>query len=108
MDVSISSCPFCGCENIFVGSSADIIFDNDYEHFACVCDASEGGCGATGGFAQSKEEAVSKWNKRCGKQIPVQEALTLRNTLTENDLITMRGLMQFNKLIYKFNEEQTT
>jgi len=33
--------------------------------------------------------------------VPVSEVIKLRNELVENDLITMRGLMRMNQLIYK-------
>ena len=66
-------CPFCGkMESVQVRSMSQMIgdeFDDGlYESYAVVCNANESagfvGCGAKGGYADSKLEAISKWNMR--------------------------------------------
>jgi hypothetical protein len=66
-------CPMCGNNHEpKIVSSYDIDTEdlgND-EFFAVFCDAGAGllevhkGCGASGGYAKTKELAVSKWNTR--------------------------------------------
>lgn len=69
------SCPFCG-------KSVAVIMD-DYgeclerwgdefdesgleatDYKAVVCSFSDGGCGASGGWRKTEEEAVEAWNRR--------------------------------------------
>ena len=64
-------CPFCGKNATGRVSSSYDIFDHDDgsgENFAVFCDASNphglGGCGASGGFFDTKEQAISAWNRR--------------------------------------------
>ena len=72
----IRRCPFCGGENLFVGTEADIkcltesdreIFeeaDLDCSFYAVCCDYQQGGCGTVGGFRKTEEEAIELWNRR--------------------------------------------
>ncbi len=55
-------CPHCG-------KSVAVILNLELEKPYCscvcvVCDVSQGGCGATGGFTTSEEKAIEKWNER--------------------------------------------
>lgn len=60
-------CPFCG-----VTGPAKIATSQDLKgpecgsesDFTIVCDAQKSGCGATCGYAASKERAIQKWNRR--------------------------------------------
>lgn len=59
----LKPCPFCN------GIKLDII-DGECEGFggigkAVVCNYNQGGCGATGGFRPTEEEAIEVWNRRC-------------------------------------------
>lgn len=63
-------CPMCGKRVAEFTSCAELEecenFEScDSEPFICVvCSATNGGCGATGGYAPSAEEAAKKWNRR--------------------------------------------
>jgi Lar family restriction alleviation protein len=68
----IKPCPHCGGTNIECLSNYEI---EEYEQedinsdphgvsYTVVCNVRKGGCGATGGFADSKEDAIEKWNCR--------------------------------------------
>lgn len=75
----ILPCPHCG-KNVTVMSNAKELeacrhfenekcpyFEWEEQYCSCVCvvcDVSQGGCGATGGFATSEEKAIEKWNER--------------------------------------------
>jgi len=48
-------CPFCG-ESKYIGVKTTI---NNYHHFA-LC----GSCGASSGYENTVEQAISAWNKR--------------------------------------------
>ena len=63
----LKPCPFCGNTQPKLLRDADIsIYYQGHVpvDYAVVCDATKGGCGATGGFAGSKEKAAYNWNKR--------------------------------------------
>ena len=74
MSEKIIPCPFCGKTDpvgVFLHSQIvclddlyDDLYDEDY--FAVCCDAQKGGCGAVGGYCETKEEAIEKWNRRSG------------------------------------------
>ncbi len=53
----LKACPFCGNTN-----SLNIDVDDDV--FAVNCNWKEGGCGATGGYRYTEEEAIEVWNNR--------------------------------------------
>lgn len=47
----------------------------DTDPFVCVvCNSNKGGCGATGGYSDSEEGAIEKWNRR---PAPENKPLTL-------------------------------
>ena len=58
-------CPHCQKENLVVETEAEIenyrneASDSD---FAVICNYKTGGCGATGGFRVSQEDAILAWN----------------------------------------------
>lgn len=52
----IKKCPFCGNKNT-------LIVNSDYGQYHAVCSARDGGCGASSGYFESKEEAAEAWNK---------------------------------------------
>lgn len=68
----LKPCPFCNkTEPLYVISSYEDTSEEDDgnpESWAVVCDASsppaKGGCGGSGGYALSIDEAVAKWNKQ--------------------------------------------
>lgn len=70
-------CPFCGKpETVTVLSSFDLYDDDsgNEECFAVLCDAGKpggkGGCGASGGFYPSRQEATAAWNRRAHLATP--------------------------------------
>ena len=75
--LGVLSCPFCGkAETVeIVDSDAfrdlmpwDVEPEGHTLYWAVMCDASKpggkGGCGASGGFAPTKEAAAERWNTR--------------------------------------------
>lgn len=62
---AISACPFCGnatAQRIF--SAKELYSSYDSNQWAVICDANNGGCGASSSFCEAKAAAVKKWNKR--------------------------------------------
>ena len=72
-------CPFCGkSETLTIGKASDAFSEPDecgdpmpYMHtesYAVTCNASKpdgpGGCGASGGYFPSEDEAIAAWNRR--------------------------------------------
>lgn len=73
-------CPHCGKQTAVLSCAKELeeckYFEDEdkcpsFEWFEppckmvrVVCDFQKGGCGATGGYATSIEEAVKKWNMR--------------------------------------------
>lgn len=67
----LKPCPFCGNKK-----AVEIIDSADTEEvdFFCVekvesdyhiiCNVSKGGCGASSGYADTKDEAIKAWNRR--------------------------------------------
>lgn len=71
-EYDIDSCPFCGNDDIgFLKADSawtmDPVGDGE-ENFsngiACCCGLNRGGCGATGRYCSTKNEAVRCWNRR--------------------------------------------
>jgi len=66
---SLLPCPFCGkTESVQVCTASEILGDefdsSNYESYSGICDSSIGGCGANGGYADTKREAAQNWNMR--------------------------------------------
>ena len=80
MKHELKPCPFFGkVDSLFVGTDEEIEqLDKDKDeitgYFAVVCSALVGnqgdtgeyhaGCGASGGYADTKDNAIKKWNTR--------------------------------------------
>lgn len=74
----VKRCPFCGRHDTLTLTTAQELAEQDSDHdgefwehsdsWAVICDASRpngpGGCGASGGFFPSEDEAVAAWNRR--------------------------------------------
>ena len=62
----LKPCPFCRkSDSVAVYSAAEISKDpNELECYAVCCDIEKGGCGATGGYKDTPEEASENWNQR--------------------------------------------
>lgn len=63
-DVShLQRCPHCGKQEVL-----EIVCDDETEDcsyfYSIVCNLNKGGCGASGGYRDSKKEAIETWNKR--------------------------------------------
>ena len=54
----LKPCPFCKKEVARIWE--------DEGDFTVVCDWGKGGCGASGGYRGTEEEAVKAWNRRPG------------------------------------------
>ncbi|MBQ9733938.1 MAG: hypothetical protein IJV74_06865 [Clostridia bacterium] len=72
----LRACPFCGATVAVVGTFAEHEFMDsdhpDYEwaskHYDVVCDALEGGCGAScNGCHDTPEKAIEHWNRRAAE-----------------------------------------
>lgn len=62
---NLKTCPFCGNKNVEICSGAEIEEDeNIAECYAVVCSIHDGGCGATGGYKNTREDAAKNWNNR--------------------------------------------
>ena len=65
-------CPFCSkTDSLVIESCVDLQdcknydkCDEEYSYRAVICSFNRGGCGASGGFAKTREEAIAKWNRR--------------------------------------------
>ena len=65
-------CPFCSnTDSLVIDSCVDLQNCENYRkcdeedlYMAVVCNVNLGGCGASGGFAKTREEAIAKWNRR--------------------------------------------
>lgn len=56
-------CPFCGKEVAEYEKSEDD-YSFPLNQYTVICNAINGGCGATCGYNPSKIEARKKWNRR--------------------------------------------
>jgi len=53
----IKPCPFCG-------KSDSVEIECDSEQFYVICSCYKDGCGASGGYRDTEEDAWEAWNKR--------------------------------------------
>ena len=61
----LKPCPFCGNKAVKVCSSEEINGEGfSAKSYAVLCSISDGGCGASGGYKDTREEAVANWNQR--------------------------------------------
>jgi len=63
----LKKCPFCGKTNIYIAPDWELEGkdpDDGTGYFAAVCNYQNGGCGASGGYRETKEEAIAAWNNR--------------------------------------------
>ncbi|MBU2701144.1 hypothetical protein Ga0466249_002258 [Sporomusaceae bacterium BoRhaA] len=63
------SCPFCGGKNIEFDDCKGTEACNNFEecksaYYTVVCNINKGGCGASSGYYQTKEQAIKAWNRR--------------------------------------------
>lgn len=68
--MKLAPCPFCGNTKLFVGTEMEILTDENEigGGYTVCCDYTQGGCGATSGYRETKEEAISVWNKRVNNE----------------------------------------
>lgn len=70
MDDKLKACPFCGKDVAIVTSCVGIEGCENFEEcnhdgYSCVvCNAQNGGCGASGGYYPSDDKAIEAWNRR--------------------------------------------
>ena len=86
MTEKLKKCPICGkIDTLFVGTSKEIEEKKEDEYssgyFAVCCNFQHGGCGTTGGYRATEEEATTLWNTRAEDE----------NPLTLNELLKMDG-----------------
>lgn len=69
----LKPCPFCGkTESLIVGTDEEFGEVGCGEYYQVCCSAyqdfstnrNDGGCGASSGYAFTREEAIEKWNRR--------------------------------------------
>ena len=63
----LKKCPFCGNTNICVMMDWEIEGRDESDgagFYSVVCNYLNGGCGACGGYRETKDEAIIAWNKR--------------------------------------------
>jgi len=63
-------CPFCGSKDSVVILTGAEVDENSgrtpaqEESYVAICSAWNNGCGATGGYGVTFNEAINKWNQR--------------------------------------------
>ena len=65
--MNIKTCPFCGSNSVSCASDQELNFGEDTSQdstFCVNCDFQKGGCGATGPFRLTIDEAIEAWNRR--------------------------------------------
>ena len=62
MEYNLKYCPFCGNEVVRLITRHGI--DGWRDRYYILCDYNDGGCGASGGWYHSSNEAVACWNRR--------------------------------------------
>jgi Lar family restriction alleviation protein len=73
MSEKLKPCPFCGKEvAVFTTCKeeedcAKFEVCEDVGYLCIVCDFNKGGCGASGGYHETREEAIDAWNRRAEK-----------------------------------------
>lgn len=65
----VKACPFCKDEKAPRVLTAEELSprgdpEENSNNFVVCCDVHENGCGGTGGFAQTSEQAIKQWNRR--------------------------------------------
>lgn len=69
-EIKLKPCPFCGNGKIEILSEPEELDDINYSQFVACCSVLANGCGATGGFAGTEQEAADKWNRRADTNDP--------------------------------------
>ena len=73
-DTKLKSCPFCGKEVQIISNCIELEECENFEECTgntlstVVCNFKKGGCGATGGYRVTKEEAIKAWNRRASNE----------------------------------------
>lgn len=65
--LTLAPCPFCNSDTALHLVTPDELHECDSGNdsdVAVICDYHMRGCGATGGFRQTEEEAIALWNSR--------------------------------------------
>lgn len=62
LDARLRPCPFCGNGNVRMYRRPGK--DGWLDRYYALCDYDDGGCGASGGWYHSPEEATDVWNRR--------------------------------------------
>ena len=76
MEDRLKPCPFCekiDSVGVFLYREIEDLDDWDDEDYSAVCcNAQTGGCGAIGGYGETKDIAAELWNRRAPLYTPVK------------------------------------
>jgi Lar family restriction alleviation protein len=68
MSKELKPCPFCGNKEVGIFSDSDLgesdLGEDESGQFTAVCSYNIGGCGASGSYEYTREEAAARWNTR--------------------------------------------
>lgn len=68
--MELKQCPFCGKLVAEISNCKELEECKNFEecdsgeYYCVVCDFNNGGCGASGGFRETEEQAIYVWNNR--------------------------------------------
>jgi len=116
MTEELKPCPMCGKSVAKVTTSSDMFPEQEdegnSESYAVVCDAhmpnGPGGCGASGGFAQTEGEAIAAWNRRAAPVEPepnpwreavIDRLVVLWNLTDDNENDPRRALADIERMV---------
>ena len=98
---TLKPCPFCGKQVALIDNCHELEDCENFErceatgYYAVVCDVNEGGCGASGGYARTEQEAVAAWNRRTDA-VPVVRGEWIVDECDSTDDVPSRSWIDFH------------